>query len=55
MFKNRLICILWISLIVLVVVAMITYIALADKYKFYSPKTSETVTAVATIEEPLCY
>ena len=54
MFKNRLIAILWISLIVLVVAAMVTYIALANKYKFYSPKTSETPTVIATIEESIC-
>ena len=54
MFKNRLICILWISLIVLVVAAMIIYVALADKYNFYSPKTRESVTVNATIEEAIC-
>lgn len=54
MFKNRLICILWISLVVLVVAAMIIYAALANKYNFYSPKTSEAVTVSATVEESIC-
>ncbi len=36
--KNRIICFVWITLITLTVAAMIVYVALANKYGFYSPK-----------------